>query len=38
MNFIDNESRLLRPLNLITNSPGNGFGIFLSKNKKKIGV
>ena len=38
MNFIDNESRLLRPLNLITNSPGNGFGIFLSKTKKKIGV
>ena len=38
MNFIDNESRLLIPLNLITNSPGNGFGIFLSKTKKKIGV
>ena len=38
MNFIDNECRLLRPLNLITNSPGNGFGIFLSKTKKKIGV
>ena len=38
MNFIDNENRLLRPINLIENSPGKGFGIFLSKNKKKIGV
>ena len=35
MNFIDNENRLLRPINLIENSPGKGFGIFLSKNKKK---
>ncbi len=38
MNFIDNENRLLRPINLIENSPGKGFGVFLSKNKKKIGV
>ena len=35
--FISNESRLLRPQNLI-GSPGNGYGIFHSKNKKKIAV
>ena len=38
MNFIDKENRLLRPENLISNSPGKGFEIFNLKNKKKIGV
>ena len=28
------EKRLLRPLNLIKGSPGNGYGVFNSKNKK----
>ncbi len=37
--YIDNEKRLLRPANFIEGSPGKGFGIYLSKNKKhKIGV
>tara|TARA_B100001121_G_C18646657_1_gene602017 strand:- start:576 stop:1385 length:810 start_codon:yes stop_codon:yes gene_type:complete len=36
--FIKNENRLLRPENLIKGSPGNGFGIFNSKNKKKVAV
>ena len=37
--FISTEPRLLRPQNLAEGSPGNGFGIFLSKNKKyKIAV
>jgi 2',3'-cyclic-nucleotide 2'-phosphodiesterase len=36
--YIDNEKRLLRPLNLTKGSPGNGFGIFSSKNKKKVAV
>ena len=37
--FISAEPRLLRPYNLAEGSPGNGFGIFLSKNKKyKIAV
>ena len=37
--FIGVEPRLLRPHNLAEGSPGNGFGIFLSKNKKyKVGV
>ena len=39
LNFIEKENRLLRPANLIQGSPGKGFGIFLSKDKKyKIGV
>jgi len=38
MNFIDLEKRLLRPQNLPQGSPGNGFGIYNSKNKKKIAV
>ena len=38
MEFIGKEKRLLRPINLIEGSPGEGFGIFLTKNKKKIGV
>ena len=38
-NYISKESRLLRPSNLIDGSPGRGYGIFVSKNKKyKIGV
>jgi len=36
--FISSEKRLLRPHNLIQGSPGNGFGIFNSKNKKKVAV
>jgi len=36
--FIDLEKRLLRPQNLIKTSPGNGFGIFNSKNNKKVAV
>ena len=32
--FISAEPRLLRPQNLAEGSPGNGFGIFLSKDKK----
>ena len=36
--FIDTEKRLLRPQNLTTGSPGNGFGIYVSKNKKKVAV
>jgi metallophosphoesterase (TIGR00282 family) len=38
-NYISKESRLLRPSNLIEGSPGRGYEIFVSKNKKyKIGV
>ena len=37
--FISKEARLLRPENLAAGSPGNGYGIFLSKNKKyKVAV
>ena len=37
--FITKEERLLRPENLAAGSPGNGYGIFLSKNKKyKVAV
>ena len=36
--FIKDEKRLLRPENLAEGSPGNGFGIFNSKNKKKVAV
>ena len=36
--FIDNEKRLLRPQNLTKGSPGNGFGIFNSKNNKRVAV
>ena len=36
--FITTEKRLLRPQNLIEGSPGNGFGIFDSKNNKKVAV
>jgi len=38
MEFITEEKRLLRPENLTKGSPGNGFGIFDSKNKKKVAV
>ena len=38
MEFITLEKRLLRPQNLIEGSPGNGFGIFLSKNNKRVAV
>ncbi len=36
--FIKQEKRLLRPLNLVNDSPGKGFGIYKSKNGCKIGV
>jgi len=37
--FISKEERLLRPENLAAGSPGNGHGIFLSKDKKyKVAV
>ena len=38
MQFILYEKRLLRPQNLIKGSPGEGFGIFTSKNNKKVAV
>ena len=38
-NYIEKEKRLLRPANLAQGSPGQGFGIYLTKDKKyKIGV
>ena len=36
MEFIKYERRLLRPANLIQGSPGNGEGIYVSKNKKRF--
>ena len=37
--FIEKENRLLRPANLINGSPGRGYKVYLSKNKKfKVGV
>ena len=38
MKFIVSEKRLLRPQNLIEGSPGHGYGIFNSKNNKKVAV
>ena len=38
MEFITSEKRLLRPQNLPEGTPGNGFGIFNSKNNKKVSV
>jgi len=38
MEFITSEKRLLRPENLDKGSPGKGFGIFNSKNNKKVAV
>ena len=38
-NYINKENRLLRPANLVEASPGRGYEIYVSKNKKyKIGV
>ena len=37
--YIDKENRLLRPANLVEGSPGRGYEIYSSKNKKyKVGV
>ena len=36
--YINKENRLLRPLNLIKPSPGNGFEVYISKNGFKVGV
>ena len=36
--YINKENRLLRPANLIEGSPGRGFEIYVSKNKKKNGL
>jgi len=36
--FINKEKRLLRPQNLTKGSPGNGYGIFNTKNNKKVAV
>ena len=38
MEFIAGEKRLLRPENSLKPVPGNGFGIFNSKNNKKVAV
>ena len=39
IDFINKERRLLRPANLAEGSPGNGYGIYITKNKKyKVGV
>ncbi len=38
INFIEKETRLLRPENLSNNSPGKGFGIYKSKNGYRVGV
>ena len=38
LEFIESEKRLLRPLNFISGSPGKGFGVFKSKNNKKVAV
>ena len=39
VDYINQENRLLRPANLPEDSPGNGHGIYTSKNKNfKIGV
>ena len=36
--FIKNENKLLRPLNMDRNLPGNGFFIYNSKKNLKVGV
>ncbi len=36
--FLDEESRLLRPLNYPPNVPGRGAGVFHTKNGQKVGV
>jgi len=38
MEFINFEKRLLRPQNLEKNFPGEGYGVFNSKNNKKVAV
>ncbi len=38
VDYIDKEKRLLRPENFAQGTPGNGHGIYLTKNDKKIGV
>ena len=38
LEFITSEKRLLRPQNLTKGSPGNGFGIFKSRNNMKVAV
>ena len=38
MQFISKEKRLLRPENSIKPAPGDGYGIFKSKNNKKVAV
>ena len=39
VSYIEKENRLLRPANFIKGTPGRGYGIFLSKNKKyRVGV
>ena len=38
MEFIASEKRLLRPQNLVAGTPGNGYGIYNSKNNKKVAV
>ena len=38
MEFITSEKKLLRPQNLVKGSPGKGYGIFNSKNNKKVAV
>jgi len=38
MNFIDKESRLLRPINLFEPVPGKGFKIYFTSENLKIGV
>jgi 2',3'-cyclic-nucleotide 2'-phosphodiesterase len=38
MSHIEKEVRLLRPNNLFEPSPGKGFGIFIAKNEKRVGV
>jgi len=36
--FITDEKRLLRPQNMAQGTPGKGYGVFVSKNKKKVAV
>ena len=38
IDFIDKEQRLLRPENLAEGSPGKGYGIYASRNNKRVGV
>tara|TARA_B100000029_G_scaffold423365_1_gene430509 strand:- start:1925 stop:2734 length:810 start_codon:yes stop_codon:yes gene_type:complete len=38
LEFISSENRLLRPQNMTKGSPGKGYGIFKSKNNKRVAV